>query len=122
MLVLSNRRLGPATELLVSREVGAAMLRAVAEVARPRAASRWERELVAWLESRAVELPPAIDVMDLAWSPEHFERQRGFVLAAIAGVERTVHGRVLERWARMIEAHPRESVQVGRRWTVHVRL
>jgi hypothetical protein len=118
MIVFSNHRLGPATELLVSVEVAVAMLRATAEAARPSADGRWECELVQWLVDRA-EGAGAIDVGDIAWSPEHFERQRRFLLDAIGHATRTSeHARALLRWAAMIEAHPRDSVQVGRRWAL----
>lgn len=120
MIVLANRRLGPASELLVSRPVASAMLQATAEAARPAAAARWEHELVGWLEDRAGKLGPddVIDVSEIAWSPENFERQRGFLVEAIRRVVATSeHARALGRWAQMIEAHPRDSVQFGRRWT-----
>ncbi|HEY5939158.1 MAG TPA: hypothetical protein VIU61_31115 [Kofleriaceae bacterium] len=117
MIVFSNHRLGPAVELLVSAEVAAAMLRATAEAARATAAARWEQELVSWLEACA-PCCSALDVADIAWTPENFERQRQFVLAAIAtAADGSEHARPLGRWARMIEAHPRDSVQFGRRWT-----
>jgi hypothetical protein len=116
MIVFSNHRLGPASELLVSIEVAEAMLRATAEAARPTARARWELELVQWLGERASRRG-TLDVGDIAWTPEHFEGQRRFLLDAIAraaaGCE---HARALGRWARLIEAHPRDSVQVGRRW------
>ena len=118
MVVFSNRRLGPAAELMCSREFADAMLREVAAAAAPQAAARWEHELVTWLERCAAsEGGLRLDVADLAWTPEHFERQRAFLVDAIrrAG-EASAHGRALGRWADMIEAHPRESVQVGRRW------
>jgi hypothetical protein len=116
MIVLSNRRLGPAAELLVSPEVAAEAFRATALVAASRADGRWERELARWLESHA-GTPANVDVADIAWTPEHFEGQRRFLLEAIqTAIEMCEHGRALTRWAAMIEAHPRESVQVGRRW------
>lgn len=131
MIVFANRRLGPAAELLVSAVVAEAMLRATASAARPEAAARWEHELVRWLEGRlarpeaaAPEAPrgrPAeavIDVTEIAWTPEHFDRQRRFLLEAIErAAEASEHARALRRWAQMIEAHPRDSVQFGRRWT-----
>jgi hypothetical protein len=117
MIVFSNHRLGPAAELLVSLEVAECMLRETADAARPSAAARWEVELVRWLDAHA-NRPDGLDVGDIAWTPEHFEHQRQFLLEAIeraaAGSE---HARALARWAGMIEAHPRDSVQVGRRWT-----
>lgn len=137
MIVFSNRRLGPASELLVSTTVAEAMLHATAGAARPEAAARWEQELVRWLEERvqpgAAPAPVAaagrgpgrptatiIDVAEIAWSPENFDRQRGFLLRAIeAAAETSEHARALRLWARMIEAHPRDSVQFGRRWTPH---
>jgi hypothetical protein len=129
MFVFSNRRLGPASELLVSPEVAAAMLRATAAAAQPEAEARWEHELVRWLEDRAGRpssqghgqaqaQAQILDVADIAWTPDHFDRQRRFLLAAIerAGAA-SEHSRALRLWARMIEAHPRDSVQFGRRWT-----
>ncbi|HET9621484.1 MAG TPA: hypothetical protein VFP84_08970 [Kofleriaceae bacterium] len=116
-MVLSNRRLGPAAELLVSPEAAGELLRAVAAAARPEAAARWEHELVTWLERCAGAGPLVLDVTDIAWTPEHFERQRAFLLAAIERARvASAHARTLGRWAQMIEAHPRESVQVGRLW------
>jgi hypothetical protein len=116
MVVLSNRRLGPSGELLVSREVAAQALGEVAAVARPAAEARWEHELVAWLE-RCATSGASFDVSDIAWTPEHFEHQRAFLIDAVRRAAATSpHSRVLLRWRSMIEAHPRESVQVGRRW------
>ena len=120
MIVFSNHRLGPAAELLVSVEVAETMLRETARAARPSADARWERELVAWLEDQArrSEALHGLDVGDIAWTPDHFESQRTFLLQAIdrasGGSE---HARAFTRWAGLIEAHPRDSVQVGRRWT-----
>jgi len=119
MIVFSNHRLGPASELLVSIKVAEDMLRATAEAARPTAQARWEIELVQWLGDRASR-HGGLDVGDIAWTPEHFEHQRRFLLDAISrAAEGCEHARALSRWARMIEAHPRESVQVGRRWARH---
>jgi hypothetical protein len=131
MIVFSNRRLGPATELLVSAAVAEAMLHATAAAARPRAEARWEHELVRWLEGRVAGPEPAaisqprarppeaiIDVGEIAWTPENFDRQRGFLLRAIErAAETSEHARALRLWAQMIEAHPKDSVQFGRRWT-----
>lgn len=117
MVVFSNRRLGPSAELLVSREVARELLREVAAAAVPSAQARWEHELVTWLERCATANHVGIDVGDIAWTPEHFERQRRFLVEAIQRAqERSRHARALTRWCGMIEAHPRESVQVGRRW------
>jgi hypothetical protein len=121
MLVFSNRRLGPALELLVSHEVALEMLLAVAERAAERAGGRWEHELVAWLRgaARGIVSLAAIDVCDIAWSPEYFEHQRQFLLEAIRGAHRDDLARPLRHWASLVKAHPRESVVVGRRWPVH---
>jgi hypothetical protein len=117
MVVFSNRRLGPSAELLVSREVAAELLREVAAAAEPSAQARWEHELVSWLSRRAGSSEPVLDVSDIAWTPDNFERQRGFLIDAIRRASETsAHGRVLARWTALVEAHPRESVQVGRRW------
>jgi len=116
MVVLSNHRLGPTAELLVSREVAAQLLREVAAAAEPAAQARWEHELVTWLE-RCAASGTSFDVSDIAWTPEHFERQRGFLVDAVQrAAAGSHHVRVLLRWRAMIEAHPRESVQVRRRW------
>ena len=117
MVVFSNRRLGPSTELLVSREVAGELLREVAAAASPSAQARWEHELVSWLERCAASGNAQIDVGDIAWTPEHFERQRSFLVEAIRRAHASSrHARALARWCGMIEAHPRESVSVGRRW------
>ena len=116
MIVFSNHRLGPAAELLVSRAVAEDMLRGAANAASSSADGRWERELAQWLLDRAAAAVD-IDVADIAWSPEHFERQRRFLLDAIdRASDGSEHVRAFARWARLIEAHPRDSVQVGRRW------
>ncbi len=129
--MLSNRRLGPASEVLVSAAVAESMLRAVAAAARPEADARWEQELVRWLELRASPAEPAtpeqprgrpteavIDVSEIAWTPDNFDRQRRFLLRSIErAAETSEHARALRLWARLIEAHPRDSVQFGRRWT-----
>ena len=117
MVVFTNQQLGPTAELLVSDEVAAAMLHETASAARATAAARWEHELVRWLLSRDTERATALDVGDIAWTPDHFEAQRQFLMDAIARARETSeHIGALERWRRMIEAHPRDSVQVGRRW------
>ncbi len=117
MVVFSNHRLGASAEMLVSRATAAELLGEVAEAARGDAQARWEHELVTWLERCASAELAGLDVSDLAWTPDHFERQRGFLIEAIRRAEAgSLHGRVLARWSQMIEAHPREFVQVGRRW------
>jgi len=117
MVVFSNRRLGPSAELMVSREVAAELLREIAAAARPSAQARWEHELVTWLERIAASSNTSLDVSDIAWTPDHFERQRGFLVDAVRrAAETSRSARFLARWSGMIEAHPRESVQVGRRW------
>ncbi|NVB82491.1 MAG: hypothetical protein HOV81_29195 [Kofleriaceae bacterium] len=117
MVVFSNRRLGPSAELLVSDEVASTMLHATADAARPHAAARWEQELVQWLDARAERGGQILDVADIAWTPEHFERQRRFLVDAIVGAAQTLpHALAFDRWRRLIEAHPADSVQVGRRW------
>lgn len=117
MFVFSNHRLGAAVELLVSPEVAEAMLANTAAAARPLAQGRWELELVLWLEDRARRAGSYLDVAEIAWTPEHFERQRGFLIDAI---ERAAlgseHSRALALWTRQIADHPREAVSVGRRW------
>jgi len=117
MVVFTNHRLGPSAELLVSEEVAVAMLRATATHAGPIAQARWELELVRWLEARAEAVIPALDVSDIAWTPDHFDAQRQFLVDAIVQAAiGSPHGTAFDRWRRMIEAHPRDSVQVGRRW------
>lgn len=117
MVVYSNRRLGAAAELLVSSEVASAMLADTAAAARPLAQGRWELELVLWLEDRAHRIAMDLDVEDIAWSPENFERQKRFVIEAIerAAVS-SDHARALHLWCRLFEGHAREHVIVGRRW------
>jgi hypothetical protein len=117
MVVFSNQRLGAAAELLLSPLAAAEMLRATAEAARPLAQSRWEHELILWLEDRSRRLGPAVDVGEIAWSPEYFERQRAFLTDAIDRASlASPHARALSLWARQVGAHPREHVVVGRRW------
>lgn len=117
MVVFSNRRLGPAVELLVSPEVGAEILRETAAAARPLAQSRWEHELVVWLEDRSRRPGLDLDVGEVAWSPENFERQRAFVCGAIERAALTSpHAQTMARWAQQIATHPREAIVVGRRW------
>jgi hypothetical protein len=119
VVVFTNERLGASAELIVSDEVAAAMLFATAEAASRAAEARWEHELVRWLEARArvATRVEALDVGDIAWTPDHFETQRRFLIDAITrGSLGSEHAAALDRWRRMIEAHPRDSVQVGRRW------
>ena len=114
MVVLSNRRLGPSVELLLASEVATTIVRETAEAARAAAGNRWEHELVTWLDQVAGE---SLDVADIAWSPEHFDRQRCFLTDAIdRALPASAHPQILRRWAVMIAAHPRDSVQFGRRW------
>jgi hypothetical protein len=126
MLVLSNQRIGPTAELMVSRDVGASLVRHVAEVARVAASSHWERELVRWLDERArwitssTARPIVLDVGDIAFTPQHFDRQRRFLLDAIDGARTEArYARALTDWADLIKAHPRDSVQLSRRWIWH---
>lgn len=117
MVVFSNHRLGPSAELFVSDEVAQAMLRETAAAARPFAEARWEVELVLWLDSRADVGSQMLDVGDIAWTPDHFEVQRRFVIEAIQRAARCgEHALAFDRWRRLVEAHPVDSVQVGRRW------
>jgi hypothetical protein len=117
MVVYSNRRLGAAAELLVSSEVASAMLAETAASARPLAQSRWELELVLWLEHRADRVAMDLDVEEIAWSPENFERQKSFLIDAIERAAiASPHARALHLWCRLFEAHAREHVVVGRRW------
>ena len=126
MLVLSNHRLGSAAELMVSRAIGSALLIGVANAARPRASTHWEHELVRWLEGQVTRISSTtayeivLDVSEIAFTPRYFERQRRFLLDAISEARLTSeHSRTLARWAHLIEAHPRDSVQFGRRWVWH---
>ena len=58
-----------------------------------------------------------LDVGEIAWTPENFDRQRRFLLRAIElAAETSEHARALRRWAQLIEAHPKDSVQFGRLW------
>lgn len=117
MVVFSNQRLGPTAELLVSENIAVGILRATADAARPFAEARWEHELVRWLESRAALAVEMLDVGEIAWTPEHFERQRRFLLDAIIRATATGENTLaLDRWRRQIEAHPADSVQVAGRW------
>ena len=129
MLVFSNQRLGPASELFVGDETASEILRSVADAARPLASAMWEHELVRWLDEQALQAGKSsevvggartIDVGDIAFTPQHFERQRRFLVAAI---ERACvvseHSRVLAAWVALIEGYPSDSVQFGRRWIWH---
>ena len=117
MVVFSNHRLGPGAELLVSHEAAAALVCEVAAAAEPQAQARWEHELVSWLARWAASGQTSFDVSDIAWTPDHFERQRGFLVDAIQrAAQGSPNARALARWGGLIEATPRESVQVGRRW------
>ncbi len=123
MLVFSNQRLGPASELYVGNETASAILRSVAAAARPSASAVWEHELVRWLEEQSARAGTAIqviDVADIAFTPQHFERQRRFLIEAIERArEGSEHSRVLAAWAVLIEGYPSDSVQFGRRWIWH---
>ena len=122
MLVFSNDRLGPSVEIVVSNEVAAAMLQQVADAIRTRAEARWELELLRWLDDRALAAGRttgtlAIDVSEIAWTRDHFDAQRWFLIDAVArATMQSDHAAALDRWRRMIEGHPADSVQVGRRW------
>ncbi len=116
MVVLSNRAMGPSAELIVSEAVAGEMLRAIASAAHELGRARWEIELAAWLADSAGEVR-GLDVSDIAWTPEHFELQRRFVVDAIARAAiGSQHASAFERWRRMIDSHPRSAVHVGRRW------
>ena len=118
MVVFSNQRLGPTAELLVSNEVAAEMLWATAQAACPAANARWEFELVAWLSHRATAMRDHLDVAEIAWTPEHFELQLQFLVAAIRqAAQASSHASALERWCGLVEAYPRVCVQVSRRWS-----
>jgi hypothetical protein len=116
MVVFSNRRLGAGAELVVSRDLAQAMLSATTSMARTSAAGRWELELVDWLAEQAAN-PCTIDVADIAWTPDHFDVQRRFLIDAIFRASAgTGHEIAYRRWIELIETHPRESVRFGRRW------
>jgi len=116
MVVFSDRRAGLAAELWVSAAIAREMLRATAAAARRMASDRWERELARWLAERS-EVAAGIDASEIAWSPEHFEHQRQFVVDAIEhATTRSPHAPMLMRWRAILEAHPRAFVQFGRRW------
>src|SRR5262245_64547588 len=116
MVVFTNHHLGPSAELLVSDEVAMAILRATANAARPFVAARWELELVLWLDARAEAGHQILDVSEIAWTPEHFEDQRMFLASAIArAADGGEHGLAFDRWRRLVESHPADAVQVGRR-------
>lgn len=123
MLVLSNQRLGPASELYIGDETASEILRSVADAARPIASAVWEHELVRWLEEQSAQVGRSnatIDVSDIAFTPQHFERQRRFLIEAIERArEASEHSRVLAAWAVLIEGYPSDSVQFGRRWIWH---
>lgn len=117
MVVLSNRRLGLAAELVVSNDVAAQILRELANAAAPLASARWEHELVTWLVFHASALPDVIDVGDLGWTPDHFDVQRRFVTSALARAAITSdHASALDHLRKLIDLHPRDAVQFGRRW------
>jgi hypothetical protein len=134
MVVFSNHRLGASAELLVSDDVAKEILHTTAAAARPFAEARWELELVLWLDRRAASLAEGsgphgttggsrrrtgqvLDVADIAWTPDHFEMQRRFLIEAILrAATMAEHALAFDRWRRMIEGHPADSVQVGRRW------
>ena len=103
----------------MSREIAAVLLRSVSDAARPNAAAHWELELVRWLDEHVARITrvDVIDVADIAFTPQHFDHQRRFLIDAIDRARTTSeHARALGVWAGLIEAHPRDSVQVGRRW------
>jgi hypothetical protein len=117
MVVFSNRHLGPSAELFVSDDVGRTMLSEAAAAARPVAEARWEVELVLWLDSRAGVGSQILDVAEIAWTPEHFEAQRAFVVQAIQHAARCgEHVLAFDRWRRLVEAHPADRVQLRQRW------
>ncbi|MBV8756774.1 MAG: hypothetical protein JO257_05855 [Deltaproteobacteria bacterium] len=102
------------------------MLQQVADAIRSRAEARWELELLRWLDDRALAAgrttsalaTVTIDVSEIAWTRDHFDAQRWFLIDAIARATiHSEHAAALDRWRRMIEAHPRDSVQFGRRWS-----
>ena len=120
MFVLSNQSLGPAAELWMTHDTASEILRCVADAARPFASAVWERELVRWLDAQADRELTSIDVGDIAFTPQHFEAQRRFLIASIMQASMTSeHSRILAAWAALIEAHPSDSVQFGRRWIWH---
>ena len=124
MVVFSNQALGPAVDLLVSEDVARELLAEVAAAGQrimdSLAPARWEHELVRWLANRADATPVALDVCDIAWTPQHFDHQRAFLIAAIdQALVTSRQPRALGRWRQMIEAHPHQAVSVGRRWQWH---
>ena len=116
MVVFCNHRLGSSAELFVSDEVGAIVLGSTAGAARPLAEARWELELVLWLDARAELGAQVLDVSEIAWTPDHFDVQRNFVVAAIRRATLAEHALAFERWRVLVEAHPRDAVKAGQRW------
>ena len=115
MVVFSNHRLGASAELLVSDDV-AAIDPARDRRRSPARSPRRGGSSSSCCGSTAAPStrPTVLDVTDIAWTPDHFEPQRRFLLDAILrAAAQADHALAFDRWRRMIEAHPADSVQVG---------
>ena len=125
MITFSNVRVDDTASFTASERDACALLEALAVAARERARDRWQLELVAWLVDRRGAIATAaragVDIGEIAWTPEHFEDQQRFVVAAadLALDLALLDGPVADALARLRDlaaAHRRELVSVGRRW------
>jgi hypothetical protein len=126
--VISNLRRDDSCVVALSRAAMDRLLAALVEAGQGRADARWERELVVWLDRRREALRSGerdgLDLSEIAWTPERFPEQQGFLLALLDGLiaargpgtDGVEVGAALQGLRHLVEDYPREIVVVGRRW------
>lgn len=125
LFTLSNFGADGAPSATLATALAVRALDALVVVGRARAVSRWELELVAWLDDRRWAVVNGVraelDLIEVAWTPDHFADQQQFLLglcdaAAARPIDDPgVHG-ALTRVRGVVAAHRRSQVAYGRRW------
>jgi hypothetical protein len=123
VIIFSNLRAAEASSYAVPLRTAVAALDALVDAGRDVAAARWERELIAWLGDRRAAITrgtrAALDLGEVAWTPDHFGDQQRFFLTLCerggAGAPPEV-AVALGRLRELAGHHSRDHVAVGRRW------
>lgn len=125
MITFGNWRAGLPHALVLGERDSIQLLSVVIEVARALAGSRWERELVAWLNDRrwaiSAQLCTGVDLGDVAVTPAHFAEQRDFLVTTCRGAMVRLDLPATARLARAVDrltdlALALPPAPVARRW------
>ncbi len=125
MITFSNLGADGAPSVSLPTPTALALLDALVDAGRTMACGRWEVELAAWLADRRGALEACarsgLDLIEVAWTPDHFADQQRFVIAVCdAAADRnvgdaTLHG-ALAHVRALVAAHRRGQIAFGRRW------